>query len=331
MEIIKTKMNNEVEKFLNSYDITPEKCDETYVALEDGKIVGTISRTKNIIKMFAVCKNAKNDMVGPTLLNTIEADINESFDSIFVFSKTELANTFARNGYKELASFEGVSVYEKGFHTIEDYVEELNLSDQHGAIVMNANPFTLGHKYLVEKALEKCEKLIVFVVEENSSAFDFNTRFELVKNGLKEFKNVKVVPSGKYIISSITFPSYFIKKGQNVANIQQNLDAIIFGKHFSKIGINKRFIGTEPISVRTNIYNKALKEQLPKFGIEVIEFSRVELAGNVVSATTVRKLLKERNFEEIKKLVPQTTYEFLVSEKCEPIIERLNNEKDSRH
>lgn len=331
MEILKKQIDAEIEKFLNAYDIVPEKCDETYVALENGKIVGTISRTKNIIKMFAVCKNANNDMVGPMLLNKVEADINESFDNIFVFSKTELAATFARNGYKELASFDGVSVYEKGFHTIEDSIEDLGLSGEYGAIVMNANPFTLGHKYLVEKALEKSNKLIVFVVEENKSSFDFETRFKLVKNGLKEFKNVKVVPSGKYIISGITFPSYFIKKGQNVLDIQQNLDAIIFGKYFSKIGINKRFIGTEPISVRTNIYNKALKKQLPKFGIEVIEFSRVELGGKVVSATTVRKLLKEENFEEIKKLVPKTTYEFLISDECKKIIERIKHEKDSRH
>lgn len=196
---------------------------------------------------------------------------------------------------------------------------------------MNANPFTLGHKFLVEQALKMCEKLVVFVVEENKSAFDFKTRFNLVKEGVKEFDNVVVVPSGQYIISGITFPSYFIKKGKDVNEIQQNLDAIIFGKYFSKLGITKRFIGTEPISVRTNIYNMALEKQLPQYGIKVVVIERLEKNGQVISATTVRNLIREDKINLVKELVPATTYEFLVSDDCKKIIERLKDAKDSRH
>ena len=49
-----------------------------------------------------------------------------------------------------------------------------------GAAVMNCNPFTNGHRYLVETAASQCELLHLFVLSEDRSAFPAQVRYEPV-------------------------------------------------------------------------------------------------------------------------------------------------------
>jgi len=76
---------------------------------------------------------------------------------------------------------------------------------------MNCNPFTLRHRYLIEKALEQCGYLIIFVVQEDKSAFPFEDRLRLVREGTADLDHVAVIPSGKFVLSSLTFSEYFNK------------------------------------------------------------------------------------------------------------------------
>ncbi len=76
---------------------------------------------------------------------------------------------------------------------------------------MNANPFTLGHQFLVEKAAKECDWLHLFVVQEEGSEFSFFDRFEMIKAGTRHIDNITIHPGSKYIISRATFPTYFIK------------------------------------------------------------------------------------------------------------------------
>ena len=73
-----------------------------------------------------------------------------------------------------------------------------------GAIVMNCNPFTYGHRYLIEEACKIVDLLIIFVVEENQSLFSFAERFAMVCEGTSDLEKVMVVPSGEYILSNET-------------------------------------------------------------------------------------------------------------------------------
>ncbi|MDR1318888.1 MAG: adenylyltransferase/cytidyltransferase family protein, partial [Treponema sp.] len=186
-----------------------------------------------------------------------------------------------------------------------------------GAVVMNCNPFTRGHQYLIENAARQCARLRVFVVSENKSAFPADARYRLVREGTAHIKNVLVHPTGPYLISSATFPDYFLKDSLNAASSIQSintlLDLTIFAEGFAKpLGINRRFVGTEPFDPVTAGYNRQMKEVLPRFGIEVIEIDRLEEEGEAVSASRVRRLLKEGKLEEIRALVPETTYDYLV-------------------
>lgn len=192
-----------------------------------------------------------------------------------------------------------------------------------GAIVMNCNPFTLGHRYLIETASSQCDKLYIFVVEEDKSVFPFEDRLKLVMEGVKDLDNVTVLHSGNFIISALTFPGYFNKSVDNNVSVDTSDDLTLFAKYIAPtLGINIRFAGEEPIDYITRQYNETMEELLPKHGIEFIEIPRKTMGDSVISASRVRKLLLEDNFDEIAEIVPETTLEYLKKNK-EMILRKL--------
>lgn len=182
-----------------------------------------------------------------------------------------------------------------------------------GSIVMNCNPFTKGHRYLIEYAAKQVDRLYIFVVKEDKSFFKFEDRFEMVKLGTSDLKNVIVVSSGKFIISSLTFPEYFMKDYVKEKNFDVSMDVETFCKHIAPpLNIKKRFAGEEPFDPVTLNYNDNMRRILPKYGMEFCEIPRLALdEKRVINATEVRRLLKEHDFDTIKEYVPETTVKIL--------------------
>ena len=182
-----------------------------------------------------------------------------------------------------------------------------------GSIVMNCNPFTKGHRYLIEYAAKQVDRLYIFVVKEDKSFFKYEDRFEMVKQGTADLKNVVVVSSGKFIISSLTFPEYFMKDYVKEKNFDVSMDVETFCKHIAPpLGIKKRFAGEEPFDPVTLNYNENMRRILPKYGMEFCEIPRLALdEKRVINATEVRRSLKDRDFETIKEYVPETTVKIL--------------------
>ena len=182
-----------------------------------------------------------------------------------------------------------------------------------GAIVMNCNPFTKGHRHLIEFASERVDRLYVFVVEEDKSFFRFEDRFRMVKDGTRDLANVVVVPSGSFIISSLTFPEYFMKDYVKEKNFDVSSDIRTFCEHIAPpLGITVRFAGQEPFDPVTERYNQSMRELLPEYGMAFCEIPRFELDGHkVVSATEVRRLLLENHRDEIREFVPASTMAIL--------------------
>lgn len=187
-----------------------------------------------------------------------------------------------------------------------------NLEGTVGAIVMNCNPFTKGHRYLAEYAAEKVDTLIIFVVEENMSTFSFDDRIEMVRRGTQDIGNIKVVPSGKYNISKSTFAQYF-EKDKVINQIDSmEYDVRIFCEVIAKcMNISCRFVGEEPIDLVTKQYNETMKEILPQYGMKLIEISRMKEDGGYISASRVRECIAANNWEEVTNLLPETTINHL--------------------
>lgn len=182
-----------------------------------------------------------------------------------------------------------------------------------GSIVMNCNPFTLGHRYLIEQSLKNVDWLYIFVVEEDKSMFSFEDRFRLIQENTKDLNNITIVPSGNFIISSKTFSAYFSKDTPTETKIDTSTDIEVFAQHIvPALNINTRFVGEEPFDIVTNQYNRSMKDILPKYGVEVRVIPRKKFGEEVISASTVRKLLKQKDFNKIKNFVPSATYNFLL-------------------
>lgn len=199
---------------------------------------------------------------------------------------------------------------------IDSIIKEFPLTNGsmvNGAIVMNCNPFTKGHRYLIEYAAKQVDRLYIFVVKEDKSFFKYEDRFEMVKAGTADLPNVVVVSSGKFIISSLTFPEYFMKDYVKEKSFDVSMDVETFCKHIAPpLMIKKRYAGEEPFDPVTKNYNENMSKILPKYGMEFCEISRMSLdEKRVVSATEVRRLLKERDFDSIGEYVPESTLKIL--------------------
>ena len=203
------------------------------------------------------------------------------------------------------------------FQQYIDYITKfrcpVNHNERNGCVVMNCNPFTNGHKYLVEYASKQVKKLYVFVVEEDKSFFSYEDRKKMVELGTQHLTNVTVLGSGRFIISALTFPGYFIKDNIKEFTVDCSNDVLLFAKNIAPLlDISVRYVGNEPLDNVTSHYNEVMSEILPKYGIELRIVERLKNGNNIVSASLVRDLMREARYNEIKEIVPQTTYDYIV-------------------
>ena len=179
-----------------------------------------------------------------------------------------------------------------------------------GCIVMNCNPFTLGHRYLIEQAAKQVERLYVMVVKEDCSLFAYTERKAMVEQGVADIENVNVIDGSDYAISRATFPTYFLKRLDDAADTQMLLDLDLFRRHIAPaLGATVRFVGTEPTDQLTRRYNQLMHEALK----DVRETARLEKDGNAVSASRVRKAMEEGDMNTIRQLVPPTTLPYIIA------------------
>ncbi|MHC1735013.1 MAG: [citrate (pro-3S)-lyase] ligase [Erysipelotrichaceae bacterium] len=311
------RQRESLRSFLSRFSFTLDDVDFAVVLLDHGEIVASSCKRKNVLKFFAIDPAYQNQGLSQKLLTEVTYRMfEEGYDHSFVFTPLFNREIFRSLGYDDVAASDEVVLLEKGPETIGGYIRRLDETydisgKQNGAIVMNGNPFTLGHQYLIETAAKSVQQLLIFVVEEEASSFPFKDRFRMFQEGTKHLKNVILIPSGRYIISQATFPNYFLRDLQNSFAIYATLDVTIFGKWFKKLNITKRFVGEEPLDPMTNQYNEAMKRILPYYGIELVVIPRVSNEQGIISASIVRRLLKEDKWDDVKKYVPTSTFEYL--------------------
>ncbi len=256
----------------------------------EDRLVGCGSLKKDMIQGIAVDPSFQGeDLTAKIITHLVQKATAQGMKSLYLFTKPEKAASFTGLGFRQIVSARPyAALLEWGSGGIEEYLETIrkyrksktgaddkSSSDSVCGLVMNCNPFTKGHRYLAEKAAESCSQVYLLVVEEDKSLFSFQDRMNMVKDGVRDLKNVTVLPGGRYAVSELTFPSYFTKD-ENLAVAHAAVDAELFGQKIAPaLGINRRFIGTEPLSAVTKIYNETLKQRLPKYGITVTEIPRL--------------------------------------------------------
>lgn len=321
--------------FLNEYDLDYDlDIDYSILVYYQEELIATASLSNNVMKCFLVATNfIGQNITGLMFSHLVNVLMQKGISHYFVFTTPNNEEIFKSLNMKVLVTTMNTILLEGGDNinnVLGNLKKEYHIGDgKKSCVIINANPMTLGHLYLIETAAKESEEVLVFVVSEDSSSFPFNDRFEIIKEACSQFDNVTVLPTLSYLVSKITFPKYFLKEDQLIKDEQTLVDVLIYKEYYAKIfNINKRYLGEEPLSFNTNIYNKVLKDYLNS-NLKIIK--RKKEGSKVISASLVRKLIKANKISQIKKYVPSATYNYLLSEKGKAIISKIQNTELGRH
>ena len=310
-----------VESFLKTNGLRLEKVN-LYMAIQDAdeNILAGGGLDGDTIKCIAVSEKARSGgLAVPLISRLISVAAQQGHTNVKVFTKPENTAIFESLGFTVLGrapkavlmeNGRGLAAYLSGFPV------KPGMTD--GVIIMNANPFTIGHKYLIEKAAGQVDHLFVIVVKEDVSRFPYADRLAMTKAACADFSNVTVCEGSDYQISAATFPTYFLKELSDASETQMRLDLDIFARHIAPaLGATVRFVGSEPQDALTARYNAIMKEVLPAAGVQVVELPRLcysELGEeSPVSASAVRKGLD--GFDGgFWHLLPETSLPYVLAE-----------------
>lgn len=338
--------NKRILQLLNAEGIKRDRnLDYTCAAYDsDYNIIGTGSCFGNTLRCLAVSHEHRGEgLTNKIISHLIQYQFERGNYHLFIYTKYTTYHLFKDLGFYEIVRIKDQIVFMENKKTgFSDYLNELKKNNINNidhnkkkvaAIVMNANPFTLGHQYLIEKASKDNDILHLFIVSEDKSIVPFKVRKQLIKEGTKHLTNIIYHDSGPYIISSSTFPSYFQKDEKDVIESHANLDIEIFAKIAKALDINVRYVGEEPTSLVTGIYNQLMIKKLPENGIQCVVVPRMtNKEGNeVISASDVRKAIKEGQFEKMKNMVPECTYKFFMSEEGKDVVNKIKQSDDIKH
>lgn len=302
----------------------------------------------NVIKCVAVSESARSEGLMNILVSRLIAIAREEGrESVKAFTKPENEGIFKSLGFALIASSPNAILMENGRGGLPEYrkyLASLARPGRNGAIVMNANPFTKGHRYLVEQAASQVDNLYVIVVREDRSRFPYVERKAMIEAGCAGLDNVVVCEGSDYAISAATFPTYFLKKLDDATDTQIALDLDLFVNHIAQpLGVTVRFAGSEPEDALTRRYNELMAEILPGTSVAVVrkdhqpdselvegsavrqarrpidfvEIPRLEQNGKPLSATSLRRALDKGNLKEAMEYIPKSTVPYLVADLAE--------------
>lgn len=302
---------------------------------EEWNLAATGSCFHNTLRCLAVSKDRQGEgLLNQIIGHLVEVQMQRGNAHLFLYTKPNTAKFMADLGFYEIARVPGRLVFmENRPRGFSRYCESLETGEGTAvsAIVMNANPFTLGHRHLVETAARESNVVHLFVLSEEAGPIPAAVRKRLVMEGVADLKNVIVHDTGPYLISSATFPSYFLKDSDMVIRTQAELDLRVFGKIAETLGIQRRYVGAEKSSHVTALYNGVMAEKLPELGVACVEIPRLEVEGLPISASTVRQRIHDGHPENIAPLVPESTYRFFLSEEGKAVREAIRNTQNVTH
>lgn len=300
-------------------------------------LIATGSCFGNTLRCLAVSQEHQGEgLLNEILSHLIEVQMARGNSHLFLYTKPASAKFMEDLGFREIARVPGKAVFMENRRTgFDQYCRQLSEKRVEGqriaGVVMNANPFTLGHLHLVEQAARENDVVHLFVLSEEAGPIPFAVRKKLVMDGIGQLSNVICHDSGPYIISSATFPSYFLKDGDAVIETQAALDLQVFGKIAAVLGIQRRYVGQEKSSHVTALYNAVMKQNLPKLGIQCVEIPRLQAGGQVVSASTVRQAIHDGQLETVRNFLPQSTYAYFAGPEGGAVTAAIRAEKNVIH
>lgn len=325
-----------VDSLLAAEGITRDgNLDYTCALLQGSVIVATGSLFKNTLRCVAVSAAHQGEgLMNQLVSHLIATAQTRGATHLFVYTKVKAAKHFADLGFHEIARVgEQLVFLENRLHGFAQYRQALTPSAKRpaAAIVMNANPFSNGHRYLIEQAAKANAVVHLFMVSDDASLIPYAVRKQLILAGIADLPNVIPHDTGDYLISSATFPSYFLQDSELVIRTQAALDAQLFLQIATTLSITRRYVGTEPTSTVTGLYNQVLQATLPAAGVALTVVPRLTQAGQPISASNIRQALHNGDLAAIRPWVPATTYAFFASAAGQAVIAKLQAVNAVKH
>lgn len=329
----------DVETLLAGEGIRRDPCLDYCCGIYDdhAHLIATGSSFDNTLRCFAVSHEHRGEgLLNLILTHLLSVQVEHGNTHLFLYTKSSSAIFFHDAGFYEIARIDENLVFMENTRTgFSSYLSSLEKTKKDGkkiaAIVMNANPFTRGHEYLIERAAMENDVVHLFVVSEDRSLIPFSVRKQLVLEGSARFSNVIYHDTGSYMISNATFPSYFQKDSVSAIIGHAKLDLFIFCEIAKRLGITARYVGAEKKSLVTGIYNEIMYQKLSENGISCVEIPRLTCDGRTISASDVRLFIQQDDFNRLSALVPECTYRYLTSEEAKPVIETIKKAADVIH
>lgn len=330
------RQRRQIEMFLQTNGLRYDDVDY-YAAIVDessDEMIAGGGLKGSVIKCVAVADGHKGEAVANVIVSHLIAKANaEGCQCVKLYTKPDNRQLFESLSFRLIAESPNAILMETGVGGIEKYSEELRVKSEElrvkseelkndesvvsnarkpiGVIVMNANPFTLGHRFLVEQSSELVERLYVVVVREDCSMFSYNERKAMVSQGVRDIGNVVVVDGSDYAVSAATFPTYFLKQLSDATDTQIILDLDLYRRRIAPaLGATIRFFGSEPTDPLTRRYNELMHQQLGEEHVH--EIQRKQQEGSAISASRVRKVMMEGCLWDAIQLVPPTTIPYII-------------------
>lgn len=318
------RQRRQIETFLQANGLRYDDVDY-YAALVDessDEMIAGGGLKGCVIKCVAVADGHKGEAVANVIVSHLLAKANEDgYQCVKLYTKPHNRQLFESLSFRLIAEAPNAILMETGVGGIERWSDELRITNDElrikgvrkpiGAIVMNANPFTLGHRFLVEQSSELVERLYVVVVREDCSMFSYSERKAMVIQGVRDIGNVVVVDGSDYAVSAATFPTYFLKQISDATDTQITLDLDIYRRRIAPaLGATVRFFGSEPTDPLTRRYNELMHQQLGEDHVH--EIQRKQQDGSPISASRVRKAMLEGRLWDAIQMVPPTTIPYII-------------------
>ena len=286
---------------------------------EEGEILAAGGRKGSTILNVAARTSRQGGGLAAAVVSELVLEAAEKgITRLFLFTKPGNEPIFRSLGFYSVVQTDQTVMLENRKDGLERYLESLALPDRTGervgCIVAHANPFTRGHLALVKEAAARCDRVLLFILSDQTEPFSPEMRMEMARAAVQELPNVILLPTKGYLVSHTTFPDYFYpdKAVGRAANCL--LDVTLFAERIApRLGITARFVGEEPFSAVTEQYNQCLAELLPKHGISLFVIRRAEIDGIAVSATAVREAIAAGDMEKVKRLVPEASFPILAA------------------
>lgn len=292
----------------------------------DGSLVGVGGIAGDTVKCVAVADThgacTERELLLPLMTELVATAWEAGEKNLLMYCSPDRTDSFSRCGFMTLAVVPGLAcLMENNRQRLHDYRKMLaelrRPGERIAAISLEGAPFTLGHRFIVEKAASENDWVHVFMRRTAVSFFSPNDRLAMARHGVADFPNVTVHPMTVYSFSRGIFPACFIADEKSREKARTGIETQLFRKHLATaLGITRLYTGAPSLTDEGGRYNTDLAawlkaETVDAPALELVQIPRFAVHDETLSSSTVRAVMTTRSLEAVRGMIPESSYLYI--------------------